>query len=255
VALTIAGSDSGGGAGAVADLMTFAAHNVFGTLAIAAVTAQNTRRITRIRAVAAELLVAQIDAVFEDLKPAAVKIGMLGNAANIAAAAKALKRWKARNVVVDPVMTAKGGTRLLPVAAIAALKRELLPVALLVTPNLPEAEVLAGFPIREEADRRLAAGVIADLGAETVLIKGGHGTGAMISDLFFDGQRFLEFRNFRIETKATHGTGCTLSSAIAANLARGAVLSDAVKNAIEYLRRCLQRGLFPGEGWGSPGHF
>lgn len=255
VALTIAGVDPGGGAGIVADLMTFAAHRVFGTVAVAAITAQNTREITKTQPVAAALLSEQISAVFSDIAPHAVKVGMLGNAANVSAAARALRRGKARNVVLDPVLVATTGRRLLAPAALAAMKRELFPLAAVVTPNLPEAEAIAGFPIRDEGDRRLAAGVLADLGADTVLIKGGHAEGREVSDLFFDGRKFIEFRNFRIDTEATHGTGCTLSSAIAANLARGAPVADAVRNAIEYVRRALGRGLFPGKGAGTPGHF
>lgn len=255
VALTIGGSDSGGGAGIVADLMTFAYHRVYGAVAIAAVTAQNTRRLTRLQAVAPDLLSAQIDAVFADLRPQAVKIGMLGNSRNVTATARALKKWKARNIVVDPVLLSKTGDRLLSAAALGPLKRELFPLAALVTPNLPETEALVGFPIKDEGDRRLAAGVIADFGAQAVLIKGGHSPGRVITDLFFDGRKFFEFRNFRLDTNATHGTGCTLSSAVAANLARGVPLSQATKNAIEYLRQCLQRGLHPGEGFGCPGHF
>ena len=255
VALTIAGSDSGGGAGIVADLLTFAYHRVYGTVAVASITAQNTRRLSRSQPVAPDLLSAQIDAVFSDMKPQAVKVGMLGSAKNVIAAARTLKKWKAKNVVVDPVLTSKTGVRLLPAAALAALKRELLPLAAIVTPNLPETEALVGFPIKDEGDRRLAAGVLADCGAASVLIKGGHASGRVISDLFFDGKKFVEFRNFRLDTNATHGTGCTLSSAIAANLARGVAISQATKNGIEYLRQCLQRGLFPGEGYGCPGHF
>jgi len=255
VALTIAGVDPGGGAGIVADLMTFAAHRVFGTVAVAAITAQNTRELARTSAVSPELLVEQIGAVFSDIAPAAVKVGMLGSARNVTAVARALRKWKARNVVLDPVLVSTSGRRLLPPAGLAALKRDLFPVATVATPNLPEAEAIAGFPIRDEGDRRLAAGVLADLGAEAVLVKGGHGAGREINDLFFDGRKFIAFRNFRIDTEATHGTGCTLSSAIAANLARGASVAEAVRNAIEYLRRALGRGLFPGKGVGTPGHF
>ncbi len=255
VALTIAGVDPGGGAGVVADLMTFAAHRVYGTVAVAAITAQNTREITRSHAIGAELLTEQIAAVYRDIAPGAVKVGMLGNGRNVTAVARALRKWKAKNVVLDPVLVATSGRRLLPPAGVAALKRDLFPLATIVTPNVPEAEALAGFPIKDEGDQRLAAGVLADLGAEAVLIKGGHGEGREVRDLFFDGRQFMEFRNFRIETQATHGTGCTLSSAIAANLARGASLADAVRNAIEYLRRALGRGLFPGKGAGTPDHF
>lgn len=255
VALTIAGSDSGGGAGVVADLMTFAAHHVFGAVAVAAITAQNTREVRAVKPVAAELLSAQITAVLTDLAPAAVKIGMLGNASNATAVATTLRKFKVRQVVLDPVMLSKTGARLLDRSGVAVLKKKLLPLALLVTPNLPETEILAGFPLRDAGDRRLAAEAIADMGAGAVLIKGGHSQDHEIVDLLFDGKKFLEFRTFRIDTQATHGTGCTLSSAIAANLARGVALTDAVRNGIEYLRRGLKRGLFPGSGYGCPGHF
>jgi hydroxymethylpyrimidine/phosphomethylpyrimidine kinase len=253
VALTIAGVDPGGGAGAVADLMTFAAHRVYGT--VAAITVQNSRGVTRTQPVAARLLEEQIGAILSDAAPRAVKIGMLGNAANVSAAARALKKGKARNVVLDPIIHATSGARFLSSAALGAMKRELFPLSAIVTPNLPEAETIAGFAIRDEGDLRLAAGVLADLGAQAVLIKGGHGEGREIRDLFFDGRKFIDFKNFRIDTEATHGTGCTLSSAIAANLARGAAMADAVRDAIEYLRRALGRGLFPGKGKGTPGHF
>ena len=255
VALAIAGTDSGGGAGLAADLLTFAAHRVFGTIAVAAITVQNTREITRSQAVAADLLADQIQAVFSDFSPSAVKIGMLATAANVTAAARVLRKWKAKNIVLDPVLLSTTGVRLLAASAIAPLKKALIPLAAILTPNLPEAEALAGFPIRDEGDRRLAAGVLADLGAGSVLLKGGHSHGNQISDLFFDGKRFLEFHNFRLATTATHGTGCALSSAIAANLARGARPAEAVKNGIEYLRGALKRGIFPGQGFGTPGHY
>ena len=255
VALSIAGTDSGGGAGIAADLLTFAAHRVFGTIAVAAITVQNTREITRSQAVAADLLSDQIQAVFSDFSPSAVKIGMLATAANVTAAARVLRKWKAKNIVLDPVLLSTTGVRLLAASAIAPLKKALIPLAAILTPNLPEAEALAGFPIRDEGDRRLAAGVLADLGAGSVLLKGGHSHGNQISDLFFDGKRFLEFHNFRLATTATHGTGCALSSAIAANLARGARPAEAVKNGIEYLRGALKRGIFPGQGFGTPGHY
>jgi hydroxymethylpyrimidine/phosphomethylpyrimidine kinase len=255
VALTIGETDSGGGGGIAADLLTFASHRVFGAVAVAAVTAQNTRRLANVQPVAAELLTEQIDAVCADLRPAAFKVGLLGNARNVLAAAKALKKWKARNVVVDPVITARSGGRLLPSAALAPMKKDLFPLASLITPNLPEAEALVGFPIKDEGDRRLAAGVLADFGASAVLIKGGRAAGRVISDLFFDGRKFFEFESFRLDTNATHGVGCTLSAAIAANLARGLPVSQATKNALEYVRQSLQRGVYPGEGYGCPGHF
>jgi hydroxymethylpyrimidine/phosphomethylpyrimidine kinase len=255
VAVSIATSDSGGGAGIQADLLTFAAHGVYGATILAAGTAQNTVAVTGVETFSAAFLTRQIDAVFADLRPKAVKIGMLFDAPRIRAVARGLARWKARNVVLDPVMVAKTGARLLAPAALRSLREQLLPVAGLVTPNLPEAEALSGIRIRAQADRLLAAAAICDMGAGAVLIKGGHGRGREVVDLLFDGEHFTEFRNPRIATRATHGTGCTLSSAIAANLARGLPLGPAVGRAIRYLRAGLVRGLFPGKGFGIPDHF
>jgi hydroxymethylpyrimidine/phosphomethylpyrimidine kinase len=253
--VSIATSDSGGGAGIQADLLTFAAHAVYGTTVLAAGTAQNTREVTEIETFSPRFIAAQMDAVFTDFRPAAVKIGMLFDAPRIRVVAEGLRRHGARNVVLDPVMVAKSGARLLAPAALAALKRHLLPLSDLVTPNLPEAEALSEVKISDDGDRRLAAGVIHDLGAGAVLIKGGHGRGQRVRDLLFDGRRFRWFDFPRIPTRATHGTGCTLSSAIAANLALGRPLEDAVARAIRYLRAGLRRGLFPGRGFGVPDHF
>ncbi|MFN2386359.1 MAG: bifunctional hydroxymethylpyrimidine kinase/phosphomethylpyrimidine kinase [Thermoanaerobaculia bacterium] len=254
-AVSIATSDSGGGAGIQADLLTFAAHAVYGTTVLAAGTAQNTQEVTEIETFSPRFLAAQMDAVFSDFRPAAVKIGMLFDAARIRVVAEGLRRHRARNVVLDPVMVSKSGARLLAPAALGALKRKLLPLCDLVTPNLPEAEALSDVKIRTDGDRRLAAGVICDLGASAVLIKGGHGRGNRVRDLLFDGSRFRWFDFPRIPTNATHGTGCTLSSAIAANLALGRTLEDSVSRAIRYLRAGLRRGLFPGRGFGVPDHF
>jgi hydroxymethylpyrimidine/phosphomethylpyrimidine kinase len=254
-AVSIATSDSGGGAGIQADLLTFAAHGVFGTTVLAAGTAQNTLGVLAIETFSTGFLSRQLDAVFEDFRPRAVKIGMLFDAARIRAVARGLRRHRARNVVLDPVMVSKSGARLLAPAALRALERELLPLADLVTPNLPEAEALSGLSIRDRDDARQAAGILADRGARAVLIKGGHARGASIRDLLFDGSRFREFVHPRIATRATHGTGCTLSSAIAANLALGRPLEDAVARAVRYLEAGLRRGLFPGRGYGSPDHF
>jgi hydroxymethylpyrimidine/phosphomethylpyrimidine kinase len=211
--------------------------------------------VTGVETFSAAFLTRQIDAVFSDLRPRAVKIGMLFDAPRIRAVARGLRRWKARNIVLDPVMVAKTGARLLAPAALRSLRDELLPLCGLVTPNLPEAEALSGIKIRTEGDRILAAAAICDLGAGAVLIKGGHGRGREVVDLLFDGEHFTQFRNARIKTRATHGTGCTLSSAIAANLARGLPLHPAVGRAIRYLRAGLMRGLFPGRGFGVPDHF
>jgi hydroxymethylpyrimidine/phosphomethylpyrimidine kinase len=254
VAVSIATSDSGGGAGIQADLLTFAAHGVYGATILAAGTAQNTRAVTAIETFSVRFLTRQIDAVFSDLRPRAVKIGMLFDAPRIRAVARGLRRHRAANVVLDPVMVAKTGARLLAPAAAASLRRDLLPLADLVTPNRPEAAALSGLSVRTDADRRVAAGAIADLGARAVLLKGGHGRGGEVRDLLFDGRFFTEFVAPRIRTRATHGTGCTLSSAIAANLALGRPLEDAILAAIQYLRAGLERGLFPGEGYGVPDH-
>lgn len=235
--------------------MTFAAHGVYGTTVLAAGTAQNTREVTGIETFSTRFLAAQLDAVFTDFRPAAVKIGMLFDAPRIRTVARGLRKHRARNVVLDPVMVSKSGARLLAPAALSALKRELLPLCDLVTPNLPEAEALAGVEILDEDGRVLAARVIAEMGARAVLIKGGHGRGDRVRDLLFDGRRIRWFDKPRIRTRATHGTGCTLSSAIAANLALGKPLDEAVERAIRYLRAGLRRGLFPGRGFGIPDHF
>ncbi|HEX4439255.1 MAG TPA: bifunctional hydroxymethylpyrimidine kinase/phosphomethylpyrimidine kinase [Thermoanaerobaculia bacterium] len=250
--VSIAASDSGGGAGIQADLLTFAAHGVHGATVLTAATAQNTRSVTGVEPLSARLVARQMDAVFEDLRPAAVKIGMLYDAPRIRAVATGLRRHRARNVVLDPVMIAKAGARLLSGAAVAALRRNLLPLADLVTPNIPEAEVLAGMRIRSDADRRVAAATIYEHGPRAVLVKGGHGRGAVVRDLLYDGRFFTQFTAPRIRTRATHGTGCTLSSAIAANLALGYPLEDAIVRAIRYLRAALERGYFPGKGFGVP---
>ena len=255
VAVSIAASDSGGGAGIQADLLTFAAHGVHGATVLTAATAQNTLAVLGVEPVSPRFLRLQIDAVFSDLRPDAVKIGMLFDAPRIRAVASGLRKWRARNIVLDPVMVAKSGRRLLSSSALACLKRELLPLCDLVTPNLPEARALTGMRLSSESDRRLAAGAIADLGARAVLIKGGHGRGKQVRDLLFDGAWFTVFSAPRIRTRATHGTGCTLSAAIAANLAKGRSLEDAIVNAIAYLRAGLERGTFPGRGFGVPNHF
>ena len=252
-AVTIAASDSGGGAGIQADLLTFAAHGVHGAAVLVAATAQNTVGVFGIETLSPRFVARQLDAVFSDIHPKAVKIGMLFDAPRIRAVAAGLARHRARNVVLDPVMVAKTGARLLSSRAVTVLVKDLLPLCDLVTPNLPEAARLSGLPVRTNADRRVAAGAIADLGAKAVLVKGGHGRGGVVRDLLFDGRFFTEFAAPRIRTRATHGTGCTLSAAIAANLALGRSLDDAVLRAIQYLRAALARGIFPGRGHGTPG--
>jgi hydroxymethylpyrimidine/phosphomethylpyrimidine kinase len=254
-AVSIAASDSGAGAGIQADLLTFAAHGVYGTTVLTAVTAQNTEIVTGLEPVSTRLVGQQIDAVFSDFEPRAVKIGMLMDAPHVRAAARGLRRHHAKNVVLDPVLLSKSGARLLSRPGLMSLKRELLPLCDLVTPNLPEAEALSGIGIRTDGDRWLAAGLIADLGARAVLIKGGHGTGRTVRDFLFDGMTLAVFSAPRIRTRATHGTGCTLSAAIAANLALGRGLHESVERAIAYLRAALTQGLHPGRGFGVPNHF
>jgi hydroxymethylpyrimidine/phosphomethylpyrimidine kinase len=254
-AVAIASSDSGGGAGIQADLLTFAAHGVHGAAVIVAATAQNTRGVRAVEPFSARFVGAQIDAVFEDLRPRAVKIGMLFDAARVRTVARGLDRYRARNVVLDPVIVSTSGARLLSPSGLAALRRDLLPRCDLVTPNRPEAEALARMRIRTDGDRRLAAGVIADLGARAVLVKGGHDRGAESRDLLFDGRFFTEFAAPRIRTRATHGTGCVLSAGIAAQLALGRSLEDAILRAIAHLRAGLSRGRYPGRGRGVPERF
>jgi hydroxymethylpyrimidine/phosphomethylpyrimidine kinase len=254
-ALTVAGSDSGGGAGIQADLKTFGALGVFGTSAITAVTAQNTLGVRRIQEIDPDVVAAQIDAVAEDIGMDAVKTGMLANGGIIEAAAAALQRHRAPNLVVDPVMISKSGSRLLKEDALATLKKKLLPLAEIVTPNIPEAEVLSGRAIADAEAMRDAARRIADLGPRRVVIKGGHAEGPNVVDLYFDGERFEEFKAERIVTRSTHGTGCTYSAAIAAYLAHGLPPLEAVARAKEFLVAALRSAPEIGRGIGPVNHF
>ena len=254
-ALTIAGSDSGGGAGIQADLKTFAAHRVFGTCAITAVTAQNTLGVTMWRAVASDLVTAQIEAVAGDLGVDAVKVGMLANAAIVEAVAAAIAELDLPHVVVDPVMIAKGGDRLLEAEAVTAVRAELLPLAHVVTPNVPEAEVLSGRTIRSVDDMRAAGERILGLGPRVVLIKGGHLEGPESIDVVCTAHEVFELRGPRIDTRHTHGTGCTLSSAIAANLALGLDDGSALSRARDYLDGAIRHAPGLGRGHGPLGHF
>ena len=254
-ALTIAGSDSGGGAGIQADLKTFAAHRVFGTSAITAVTAQNTLGVTMWRAVATDLVTAQIEAVAGDIGADAVKIGMLASAAVVEAVAAAIAELDLPHVVVDPVMVAKGGDRLLEEEAVAAIRTELLPRAHIVTPNIPEAEVLSGVTIRSIDDMRAAGERILELGPRVVLVKGGHLDGPESVDVACTTHGTFELRGPRIATRHTHGTGCTLSSAIAANLALGLDDHAALTRAREYLEGAIRHAPGIGQGHGPLDHF
>lgn len=254
-ALTIAGSDSGGGAGIQADLKTFAAHGVYGTSAITAITAQNTLGVTAWEAVDVGLVVKQIEAVVSDLGADAVKTGMLANAEIVTAVADAVVRLGLRNLVIDPVMVAKGGDRLLEDAAIEALRRELIPLAYVLTPNVPEAEVLAGMSVTSLDDMREAGRRIVGMGPRVVLVKGGHLTGAESIDVACTESGFSEFRSPRHHTVHTHGTGCTLASAIAANLALGKHADEAIHDAKAYVEGAIRDAPGLGGGHGPLGHF
>ncbi len=254
MALTIAGSDSGGGAGIQADLKTFQAFGVFGTSALTAVTAQNTRGVRAVRTLDPEFVREQIEAVCEDLPPAACKTGMLANAEIIAAVAGGLGACGPPPLVVDPVMVATSGDRLLDEAAVGTLVGTLLPLATVVTPNVPEAEALTGMRIRGEDDLGEAARALCGTGARAALVKGGHLPGAEVVDVLWDGARERWWRSARIETRHTHGTGCTLSAAIAAGLALGEPLEDAVGRALDFTRRAIERAPGLGSGHGPLEH-
>jgi hydroxymethylpyrimidine/phosphomethylpyrimidine kinase len=263
--LTIAGSDSGGGAGIQADLKTFAAHGGYGMSVIAALTAQNTREVRAVLKVPPDMVAAQIDAVLEDLGVDAVKIGMLASALLVRIVAGRLRFHLAGTgvpIVLDPVMVAKSGDRLLREDAVEALKTELLPLATLVTPNVPELETLAGMPAVSEDERLRAAEALAARGAlgenrPAVLAKGGHAAGEQVVDLLLAGGRVHRFTHPRLHTRATHGTGCTLSSAIAARLGAGEDLPRAVEGAIRYLQGAMAAAypLGSGNGHGPVDHF
>ena len=254
-ALTIAGSDSGGGAGIQADLKTFAAHGVFGTSAITAITAQNTLGVTAWQALPADLVIAQMEAIAGDIAPDAVKTGMLANAAIVEAVAAAIESLELPLVVVDPVMVAKGGDRLLEDEAVVALRAELLPRAHIVTPNIPEAEVLAGMAIRGIDDMREAGRRILRLGPRVVLVKGGHLEGPQAIDVVCKIDGTDELSGERIASTSTHGTGCTLASAIAANLALGLGDREAIANAKTYLEGAIRHAPGLGRGHGPLNHF
>jgi hydroxymethylpyrimidine/phosphomethylpyrimidine kinase len=258
IALTIAGSDSSGGAGIQADLKTFAALGVYGASAIAALTAQNTQGVTGIHDVPPDFIVAQIDAVFADLDVGAVKIGMLSQAAAITAIAQALDRHKAKNIVLDPVMIAASGARLLANDAVATLRKELIPRALLITPNLPEAAALTDTPIaKTEAGMAAQAQQLLAAGARNVLMKGGHGEGPESVDLLIGPNLNVRLAAPRHPSRNTHGTGCTLSSAVAAGLAKGLDLTAAVRAAKDYVTAAIAAAdrLDIGHGHGPLHHF
>lgn len=255
VALTIAGSDSGAGAGIQADLKTFAAFGVYGVTVITAITAQNTQSVRAVQDVDPAIVAAQFDAVADDFSIAALKTGMLSSAAIIETVANGIQRHGLGPLVVDPVMVAKSGDRLLSEDAVDALRRRLLPLAAVVTPNIPEAEVLAGRAIHSRDDRLSAAHAIIELGARAVVIKGGHSNDDPIVDLLVDARSVHEYPAARIATSSTHGTGCTFSAAITAGLAEGHDLQHAVADARDYLSRALAEAPGLGHGHGPLGHF
>jgi len=255
IALTIAGSDSSGGAGIQADLKTFHAFGVFGTSVITAVTAQNTLGVTAAHTVPLDVVRAQIDAVVEDLRPTALKTGMLATAAIVATVARAVADHALARYVLDPVMVATSGARLLTEDAEEALARELLPLAALVTPNLHEACVLTDLTLEGVEDMRTAARTLVEMGAGAALVKGGHLPGGEAIDLLWDGSAERIWRHPRLSTRHTHGTGCTLSAAVAANLALGAELPDAVERAIAFVARAIATAPGLGRGNGPINHF
>ena len=254
IALTIAGSDSGGGAGIQADLKTFAALGVHGASAITAVTAQNTQRVARVLELPPDLVAAQIDAVASDMTVSAAKTGMLATGAIVEIVAEKVREHDLRPLVVDPVIVAESGARLLREDAVQTLREQLLPLATVLTPNLPEAEALLGRPLASWDDVQEGAKELVAMGAAAVVITGGHREGPA-TDLFYDGRQLHEFTATRVETTGTHGTGCTFASAIAAALAKGSAVRPAVAMAKAYVTRALQAAYPVGRGHGPVHHF
>lgn len=254
VVLSIAGSDSGGGAGIQADLKTFHAFGTFGTTAITAVTVQNTRGVTGVHPVPIDVVRAQVRAVAEDLAPAACKTGMLATAELVRAVAASIREHALPRYVLDPVMVATSGDRLLDADAERTLVEELLPLAVLVTPNLDEASLLAGFPVEDPVSMRRAAGVLVERGARAALLKGGHLRSDELVDVLWDGREWHEWRRPRLDTRSTHGTGCTLSAGVAAGLAHGRPLRAAVEDALDYVQRALREAPGLGSGHGPLNH-
>jgi hydroxymethylpyrimidine/phosphomethylpyrimidine kinase len=254
IALTIAGSDSGGGAGIQADLKTFHAFGVFGTSAITAVTVQNTLGVTGVHPVPVDVVRAQIAAVADDLPPAACKTGMLATAELVRAVAASIREHRLPNYVLDPVMVASSGDVLLEGGAARAIVGELLPLATLVTPNLDEAAVLVGAPVEDEPAMRRAAEMLVEMGARAALLKGGHLRAGELVDVLYDGREWHAWRHPRRQTRSTHGTGCTLSAAVAAGLAHGRPLARAVGEALDYVQRAMAAAPDLGRGHGPLNH-
>jgi hydroxymethylpyrimidine/phosphomethylpyrimidine kinase len=254
VALTIAGSDSGGGAGIQADLKTFQAYGVFGTSAVTAITVQNTLGVTGVHAIPLEMVRGQVDAVAEDLRPHACKSGMLATREVVATVAAALRDHALPNYVLDPVMVATSGDRLLDEDAESAILQELVPLATLVTPNLDEATLLAGFEVADRAGMERAARALVEAGAGAALVKGGHLRAGEMVDVLWDGRELRTYQRQRLHTRSTHGTGCTLSAAVAAALALGDPLHAAVEGALEYVHRAIASAPALGRGHGPLNH-
>ncbi len=254
VALTIAGSDSGGGAGIQADLKTFHAFNVFGTSVITALTAQNTMGVRSVHPIPLEMVRDQIDAVVEDLAPTGVKTGMLATAALVDTVARAISDHGLSSYVLDPVMVSSSGDRLLDEDAVETVRARLLPLARIVTPNLEEARILTGLEIEDEEGQRRAAHRLVEMGARAALVKGGHGAGAELTDLLWDGSREEVWRRPRVDTRHTHGTGCTLSAGIAAGLAQGTELTRSVERALAFVAGAIATAPGLGAGHGPINH-
>ena len=256
--LSIAGSDCSGGAGIQADLKTFSAHGVFGMSAVVSVVAENTSRVIDIQDVTPDMIEKQIDAVFEDIEVDAMKVGMLSSIACMSAVAGKLRQYAPKNVVIDPVMYAKNGCPLMDPNATDGLISMVIPLAEVLTPNIPEAEKIAGISIGGVAEMEDAARRIYSMGCKNVLVKGGHAVGnetGTALDILFDGKNFHRFEAPRIDTKNTHGTGCTYSSAIASNLALGLDMKSAVAAAKEYVTTAIRHSLSIGKGHGPTHHF
>ncbi|CAN5586826.1 bifunctional hydroxymethylpyrimidine kinase/phosphomethylpyrimidine kinase [soil metagenome] len=256
IALTVAGSDSGGGAGIQADLKTFHQLGVYGTSVVTAITAQNTVGVSRWEAVAAEMVRAQLDAVATDLRPRAFKTGMLADAGIVSAVAAGAREHELHGYVLDPVMVATSGDALIEHDAVAAIREQLIPLCAVVTPNAHEAALLTGLTVESESDlARAAEALVRELGAGAALVKGGHvDTGDETVDVLYDGSA-VAFRNRRIETTSTHGTGCTLSAAITAELAKGMDLRGACARAVEFVHRAIEAAPGLGSGHGPLNHF
>ncbi|WP_027417810.1 bifunctional hydroxymethylpyrimidine kinase/phosphomethylpyrimidine kinase [Aneurinibacillus terranovensis] len=254
-ALTIAGSDSGGGAGIQADLKTFQELDVYGMSVLTALTAQNTLGVQDVLPIPPEFVAKQIDSVLSDIGVDAIKTGMLFNRPIIETVVEKIKQYEIKNLVVDPVMIAKGGAPLLLEEAIAAVRVHLLPIAEVVTPNIPEAEVLTGLTITNVEQMKEAARILHGWGAQHVVVKGGHGGGAEVTDILFDGSAFVEFTGTRIETQHTHGTGCTFAAAIAAGLAARKTVREAVEQAKAFITAAISDTLGIGSGHGPTNHW